>query len=45
MGGLELLVICSIVGGLFGLVFKAKATARWIGFMLGMIGAVVVTFC
>ena len=44
LGGLEILVLCSILGGICGLFFKDKKTKGWIGFLLGMIGAAIVAF-
>ena len=44
LGGLEILALCSILGGVAGLFFRDKKTKAWIGFLLGMIGAAVVSF-
>lgn len=45
MGGLEILVLCSIIGGVLGLfVFRDKNVKAWIAFSLGAVGAALTSF-
>jgi uncharacterized membrane protein HdeD (DUF308 family) len=44
LGGLEILAICSILGGVLGIFFRDKRRAKWLGFILGAIGAVITSF-
>ncbi len=40
LGGLEILVLCSIIGGVVGVFFRDKKRRAWVGFVLGVAGAI-----
>lgn len=44
LGGLELLVLCAIIGGIAGIFFRDKSKSKWIGFALGFVGAIIVSY-
>jgi hypothetical protein len=44
LGGLEILVICSIIGGVLGIFFRDKNRSAWIGFVIGAVGAAVTSY-
>ncbi len=44
LGGLEILAVCSILGGVLGIFFRDKRRAKWLGFILGAVGAVITSF-
>jgi hypothetical protein len=44
LGGLEILIICSIIGGILGIFLRDKSRSAWIGFALGAVGAAVTSY-
>jgi uncharacterized membrane protein YeaQ/YmgE (transglycosylase-associated protein family) len=44
LGGIEILVLCSIVGGVFGIFFRDKKRSGWLGFIIGAIGAAITSY-
>ncbi len=46
IGGMELLVICALIGGVSGYFFRNKNSknGKAIGILLGIVGALLVTF-
>jgi|GEM_PF-2202733 len=44
LGGLEILVICTIIGGVLGIFFRDKRRAKWLGFVLGAFGAMITSY-
>ena len=39
LGAIEVLAICAILGGILGIYFRDKSKSKWIGILLGVIGA------
>ena len=44
MSGLEILIVCSVLGGLLGITFRDKKRKPWVGFVVGAIGSAITTF-
>ena len=44
LGGLENLIVCTIIGGIFGILFRDKTKSKWIGLIIGIFGAIISTF-
>ena len=42
--GLEILVGCALLGGLLGITFRDKKQKAIVGFVVGLVGAVITTF-
>ena len=44
LGGLEILILCAIIGGIAGIFFRDKSKSGWVGFVLGFVGAILVSY-